>query len=528
MVVLAWPVLLLLTACIVTASRNEESHEKKKSEKKNVLLLLTDDQDVLVGGIDHMPILHDLLASKGATFNNAFVHTPICCPSRSSILTGKYLHNGGAINNTLAGNCHGKAWRESNERETFGVLAQQFGGYQTGYVGKYLNQYGRCEPTEPSDCRNRVPKGWNMWQGLIGNSRYYNYKTITSNDGGKNIKVDTYGQDYERDYLPNVVANRTIDMIRAFDGQPWVIAAGFPTPHGPFTPAPQDEGYFHGAQAYRTPNWNTTSNFDKHWMMRRLAPIGPKSETRIDEIYRHRLESLRTIDRRLADFVGVLEQTRQLDNTYIIYTSDNGFQLGQHRLVSDKRQLYEHDIRVPLIVRGPDVPTNSSVDQAVLNIDLAPTILDIVASASGRDDQFDLLQTTMDGRSFLPLINDSREDLRCWRNDFLVSYHGEGEAPCEMFECPPPPPSQYHGGDATNNTYHCVRRVIPERNAIYCRFIDDENFLEYYDLETDPWQMQNAADQLTKDEHFQWEMRLLQLRRCRGEGCRQHDCSDPI
>jgi N-acetylglucosamine-6-sulfatase len=147
-------------------------------KKKNVLLLITDDQDVLIGGIDHMPILHKLLVEQGAIFPNAFVHTPICCPSRSSILTGKYLHNGGATNNSLAGNCHGRQWRESAEKQSFGVLAQKYGGYMTGYVGKYLNQYGRCEADEPKECGHRVPPGWTMWQGLIGNSRYYNYTTI--------------------------------------------------------------------------------------------------------------------------------------------------------------------------------------------------------------------------------------------------------------------------------------------------------------------------------------------------------------
>jgi N-acetylglucosamine-6-sulfatase len=224
--------------------------------------------------------------------------------------------------------------------------------------------------------------------------------------------------------------------------------------------------------------------------------------------------------------VAVLKATGQLDDTYIIYTSDNGFQLGQHRLVSDKRQLYEHDIRVPLIVRGPNVQANSTIVQAVLNIDLAPTILDI-ATSSARPHREGLraVQSSMDGRSFLPLLHSCPEDPpSCWRDDFLVSYHGEGDEPCGMLNCPPPPPAEYHEGDATNNTYHCVRRTVPQRHAMYCRFDDDENFLEYYDLEHDPWQQHNAANALSLDERFEWEMRLLKLRRCQGDGCRENEC----
>ena len=106
-------------------------------------------------------------------------------------------------------------------------------------------------------------------------------------------------------------------------------------------------------------------------------------------------------------------------------------------------------------------------------------------------------------------------------NDFLVSYHGEGDPACGMWTCPPPIPSQYHGGDCFNNTYHCVRTTATTQNSMYCQFHDDETFVEYYNLEVDPWQLHNAADELTVDERFAFEHRLEQLKRCSGESCRQ-------
>ena len=128
----------------------------------NIILLLTDDQDSLLGGIDRMPKLRQHLIDQGTTFTNAYVHTPICCPSRSSILSGRYLHNGVTKNNSVSGNCNGKLWQDDAERKTFAVYAQE-AGYVTSYAGKYLNTYG-CQDEEDTECK-RVPPGWNKWHG---------------------------------------------------------------------------------------------------------------------------------------------------------------------------------------------------------------------------------------------------------------------------------------------------------------------------------------------------------------------------
>ena len=360
--------------------------------------------------------------------------------------------------------------------------------------------------------------------GLKGNSRYYNYEVAVLNATGRNATLQNHRTNYQRDYLPDLVANRTLESIRMFSKNdvPFLLMASWPTPHDPFTPAPRDNGTFDGYQAHRTPNWNTTAaqNAEKHWFLRQLAAIDDDTEAFIDKVYQLRQESLQTIDRHISMFVTELKRLGKLDSTIIIYTSDNGFQLGQHRLAWDKRHLYEHDIRVPMIVRGPQVRKNVTVDQAVLNIDIAPTIVELVTQSTTPP-------FMMDGQSFVPLLEN--EAISEWRSDFLVSYHGEGDPTCGMWACPPPDWSHWHGGgvpDAINNTYHCLRTTSSSvsknlSNTMYCRFDDDEDFVEFYNLTIDPWQLHNGADELDTNDRTALETRLGHFKTCVGANCRE-------
>ena len=537
----------LLTSEMALSTRarikDEESQRSRQSEKQkrkpNILLLLSDDQDSILGGTDYMPKLKYWIANQGATLKNAFVHTPACCPSRSSIFSGRYLHNGGALNNSVFGNCYGTEWRMGAEQQTFAVGAK-FSGYKTYFAGKYLNQYGVrtdkhnhsfCTPAHEQGCF-RVPPGWDGWLGLVGNSQYYHYDVIESNDGGQTSERIRHYWNYENDYLPDVVANRTLQFMKDWEQEnakskpeeqkPFLMVASWPSPHGPFTPAPQYQTSLENLTAFRTPNWNASrsSMMQKHWFLRQIGPIDEGTETWIDDVYRNRLRTLLSLDDHITHFMKQLKKMKQLDNTYVIYTSDNGFQLGQHRLRGDKRQLYEHDIRVPLYIRGPGIKPGTSLDEAVLNIDLAPFIHEIVSDSQRPLDHHD-------GASFLGLFADDKlQDgpirKQEWRNDFLISYHGEGNPECGFSPCNKGKPNRYedwHSGDATNNSYHCVRSMAP--SEIYCAFDDDEDFVEYYDLETDPWQLHNTAPTLSPEIRSAFEKRLLQLRRCRGSSCRQ-------
>jgi N-acetylglucosamine-6-sulfatase len=214
-----------------------------------------------------------------------------------------------------------------------------------------------------------------------------------------------------------------------------------------------------------------------------------------------------------------------------MYTSDNGFQLGQHRLGSDKRQLYAHDIRVPFIVTGPGVPSNTHDynNHIVMNIDIAPTIYHLVTGTSSP------LPANMDGSSIAPfmLANNNTNRNKTTpspgasiesRHDFLVSYHGEGYPPCGMGNYPPPEPPNSHGGDASNNTNHCLPTMImtPEKeDSVSCHFQDDEDFVEFFDLTEDQCPLANTYDRLSQEEKGWYEKRLSQSWSCRGPSCRE-------
>ena len=228
----------------------------------------------------------------------------------------------------------------------------------------------------------RVPPGYDKWLVQRENAIYYNYKTIKSDNGGEHAWQTQHGSDYHKDYFPDLIANRTLDMIEEFTSaegdakKPFVAVVSWPTAHGPFTPAPWAEHMFDGLKAPRHPNYNPSDDIQnqKHWLIRQQGPIGEGLEGRLDKVHEKRVESLQSVDEQVGMIVDLLERKGELDNTYIIYTSDNGFQLGQHRLGSDKRHMYETDIRVPFVVSGPGFPRNVTTDRVVMNIDIAPSI----------------------------------------------------------------------------------------------------------------------------------------------------------
>ena len=247
----------------------------------------------------------------------------------------------------------------------------------------------------------------------------------------------------------------------------------------------------------------------------------------------------------------------------------DGFQLGQHRLPGDKRHLYEHNVRIPMVMRGPGIAAGSTIDGIVLNIDVAPTIVDLVTGGDGSG-----VPDDMDGRSFLPLLAATRpvstvsspappNSIVPWRSEFMVDYHGQGKMPCGLQTCPPPQnPHNWHENDAYNNTYSCVRsfgegpknamcaclcacscaRVAalrhrprpPAHVSLHClppfactirmpadcEFVDTENFVEYFEHDTDPWQMANAWRRTDAATLAAYHTRLEQFKACKGKACR--------
>jgi N-acetylglucosamine-6-sulfatase len=485
------------------------------SRAPNIVFVLTDDQDVEIGGMNPMPKTRKLIGDAGIVFKNAFVTSPLCCPSRSSILTGNYAHNNGAINNSLSGNCSSATWQRKSETNTFAVHLRKL-GYDTFFAGKYLNQYGDKKAGGVA----HVPPGWKEWHGLVGNSKYYDYMLSV------NGKEEAHGHEYNKDYLTNLISERAVEFLtRQTTSTPFLMMLSTPACHAPFTPAPQYNETFSNLTAPRNGSFNFYSE-DKHWLARSVKhPLTPASLDVIDKTYRARWQTLLSVDDLVERIVRTLDKTNLLNNTYIVFMSDNGYHLGQLSFPYDKRQLYEFDIRVPLMVRGPNITGGQVRQEIILNIDIAPTFIDLATNFH----QPPPPPPGMDGQSFKTvLLSDGLVPSSAWRTEFLVEHAGEVQE--VVSECPQLSHQKVSYcfpdcvcEDSSNNTYGCVRIINATVNFIYCLFADDESFVEVYNLTNDPFQLKNVAHDTSPLLLMELNKRLLQLSVCSGSTCQQLD-----
>lgn len=444
------------------------------------------------------------LADKGTVFSNAFASSPICCPSRSSILTGLYPHNHATRNNSRSGGCYGDFWKNKIETKALPVLLNS-NGYETFYAGKYLNKYKST----------KVPPGWNQWFGLYGNSKYYNY---TLNENG-------VPKEYNDEYLTDVIRIKSLNFLKTRDpSKPFFAMISPPAPHAPFTPAPRHESAFPTVNALRTPNFNIPSGpLDKHWLIR-MPPsqLPPKVLDELDMIFRLRWKSLLAVDEMIEDIIKKVEELKIDEETYIIFTSDNGYHIGQFAQAYDKRQPYETDIRVPFMIRGPNIQPKTMIDYPIALIDLAPTILEFAGIP---------IPSSIDGESFAQYLKGNVEvypNPEKFERQLLIEYWGEGSTKTYNPDCPWRKSdkltqcslaSACQCQDSWNNTYGCIRHLADDINFIYCEFKDNENFVEAYDLSVDPYQIDNIGFDMLPSSRAQYSLALANFKTCIGENC---------
>jgi arylsulfatase A-like enzyme len=230
---------------------------------------------------------------------------------------------------------------------------------------------------------------------------------------------------------------------------------------------------------------------DKPPAAQRRPLLTDRQVDQVDHAYRTRLESLLSVDEAIEKIISALAERGELHNTYIFYTSDNGYHLGQHRLLWGKGQIYEEDIRVPLIVRGPGVPRGQTRDHFVLNIDFAPTFVDLAEATAG---------ISMDGRSLLPLLGNAPPAPPIWRQDFLVEIYTQ-----------PTPLLPLQEADEI--------RAVRTRDWIYAEYLSGAR--ELYDLRADPYQLQSRHASASPDLIEGLSVRLRQLATCAGATCQQ-------
>lgn len=460
----------------------------------------------------------NIIGNMGVIYTNAFVTTPVCCPSRASILSGQYQHNHRTLNNSVSGGCSGLHWQQHVEPQTWPALLHQ-AGYTTFYAGKYLNQYGYKETGGAA----HIPAGWDWWIGLVGNSRYYNYT----------LSVNGTAVFHSDDYLTDVIKAYGLEFLRQrhVTEKNFLMVLGPPAPHAPFTPAPEYKDHYKNVKAMRTPNFNIPVFQDKHWLLQMPpSPLPDSMLPELDRVYRQRWETLLSVDDLVESITVKLDSLGLLDSTHMILTSDHGYHVGQFGLPWDKRQPYEMDIRIPLMIRGPGFPHKKMDIRPVLNIDFAPTFLAMAGLEA---------PAWMDGFSFFPFPQKTVNNGTGMDRKFLIEYHGEGSRKTVSPHCPYDqsdtlsnciPEQKCKCQDSKNNTFMCVRHlephiatdVIPSHDFVFCKFRDSENFTEAYDLNVDPYQLNNLAPSLSpaiENKYISW---LDHLEFCSGLLCQLH------
>ena len=445
----------------------------------NFVIILTDDQDL--GSLQHMPKTLELIGRQGITFRNHFVPLSLCCPSRATILTGLHAHNHKVLTNFPP-----EGGYERFDESTTLAIPLRDAGYRTALIGKYLNGYPR------RDDRTHVPPGWDEWISPAQGSPYAGYR-YTLNENGKLVKHASKPEDY----MTDVLAKKATDFVRS-GSQPFFLYLATYAPHKPATVAKRHAGLFPGLQAPRTPAFNEADVRDKPARIRALKQIKPQQVAAIDTLYRKQVLSLQAVDEAVAALVEALEETGQLDNTYFVFTSDNGFHMGQHRLEPGKYTVYEPDVRVPLLIRGPGIPAGVSMTALTSSVDLAPTFAELAGTK---------LPVEPDGRSLVPLFKGQTP--AGWRQAVLL----------EQFKVPPAPP------DANAALTYPAHLALRTEGYKYVEYGNGER--EVYDLRKDPDELLNLRDRVPLAWLSQLSKRAKALGSCKGKTCRQLE-SQPV
>ncbi len=464
------------------SSLRRSSAGSTASTRPNIVFVLTDDlSSNLVG---YMPQVQ-ALQRRGLTFDNYFVSDSLCCPSRSSIFTGNYPHDTGVYTNTGAVGGIRAFYAHHDERRTFN-LALQRAGYRTAMMGKYLNGYleghGRS-PIPPSE----IPPGWNQWDVAGWGYNEFDYPM------DENGTVHYYGH-RPQDYLTGVLARkgeRFIDSSAA-SGQPFFLELATFAPHTPYVPAPRDAHDFPGLTAPEPPSFDQMPTAAPDWLADH-PPLHQHQIHRINRVFRRRVQDVQSVDRMIAGIETTLAADHELNNTYIVFSSDNGLHTGEYRLMPGKLTAFDTDIHVPLVVAGPGVPAGQSTNAMAENIDLAKTF----AAIGGT-------RFECDGHSLMPLLDGATPP--DWRNAILVEHHGPAIDRRD-------PDAQDH---ASGNppSYEAIR----SKQFLYVEYADGER--EYYDLRTDPYELHNLAAELTPAQISVLHAELLALQNCHdGQSC---------
>lgn len=403
-----WLLFVCLTpACCQQIWRTANNHNYGSTDsitrRPNFVFILTDDQELVPNGVTHgMRYTVPMMQTYGATLQNFFTNTPVCCPSRATLHTGRYAHHWFVPRDDAC--MYMDVANQSFAQASMGVVMQGH-GYTTGCFGKTVNlELGTpyCNKTTAS----ALP-GWNSSFALCNELSYID-NVWNVNGTIQNTMA----------YMTSVIGNESLRFVESSlqAGRPFFAYIGFHAPHLRSTPAPWYKDEFPHLTAPRTENFNFRG-FTHHYLVRNQPPLSDKTVAAIDSLYRHRQRSLLSVDDIMVEVIKLLEHYDQLDTTYVIWTSDHGYQLGQFRLPMEKFQPYEHVIRVPFFIRGPGIVQNASLSFMASMVDVLPTIVELARGVEGGATADP--SSSMDGHSFAgALVRGSSS----FREKHLVEY----------------------------------------------------------------------------------------------------------
>ncbi|MEA2438798.1 MAG: N-acetylglucosamine-6-sulfatase [Thermoleophilaceae bacterium] len=483
--------------------------------RPNVVVVMTDDETV--ADMQVMAKTRRLIGGEGVTFDQSHVSFSLCCPSRATYLTGRYAHNHHVLGLTPPLGGYAKFARLDGH-DTLPVWLEA-SGYRTTHIGKYLNGYG-----DRLDQRPQQPPGWSEWHATVGATTYrmWGYRMF---DHGR---VRQYGSQFDQDpalYQTDVFGRLATDFItrHAGPGKPFFLSLAFLAPHHEaerirlrdghtVRPAPRHRGALARRPLEAAPGFDERDTSDKPSFLQRIyRPLTPEQKRALLVQQHDRQESLLAVDDQVERLVDTLRLTGELDNTYIVFTSDNGYLQGEHRVAYGKMLAYDPSTKVPLLIRGPGIAHGQVAHELVANIDLAPTVAEVAGAHPTRP---------CDGRSLLPYArNPSRLSNRPLLHETAGLRPSSGIEPnltadAELLS---------EGRTAQDETGRPVYpaspyRAIRTRRWLYVRWSTGDE--ELYDRRRDPGQLHSLArSRAYRPVIVQLDRQLRQLVNCKGRAC---------
>lgn len=442
-VIIAFCLFAAIVVPIAISSGRAGAAKPNKMAQPNIVMIMTDDQSKSELSPEVMPNLYSKLISAGTSFSNYTVTTPLCCPSRAAYLTGQYGHNNGVLRNF---------YPDLQKKKNLLPAWLQHAGYQTAHVGKFLNAYEQGDLGPAA-----VAPGWDRWFTQLEPRKYYNWKA------SKNGKVVHYGTD-DKDQVTTVTTKYAVDWTESMVKKkaPFYMQVDYYAPHGApgrdtrcdsaSVPEPEDEHRFDSYPLPQPPSFNQADVSQMPSFVSNLPLLDQSKIANITQHYRCALESLYGVDRGIGEIYDAIGAAGELNNTVFLFTSDNGYFFGEHRIAKGKPYPYEENINMPMTVVVPPAyrdraPLVSTSDASVANIDLAPTLLQLAdANPCIHKDRC----RVMDGRSLMPLMDGSGgfpasravglERYSCdfrgvrWEQKIYISYSLEGTSGCQPGE----------------------------------------------------------------------------------------------